>query len=187
MEHDRDDTGGPPSGGDATTVQGNESGAVRVLIGAEERSSTLGEGSAEGGGEGRARVMPMHSTKAIEGVAITIVSDTTSEGGMVAVVEENRGDVVMEERRTVGVSTGGGDVSTTDEPQAEEGSIEGDTVMVIEMEIGGLDVGVEHRAMEERGTLASAILPEFPFTPLDMPIETENREVEDEHAKIVAS
>ncbi|KAG5544275.1 hypothetical protein RHGRI_016881 [Rhododendron griersonianum] len=40
--------------------------------------------------------------------------------------------------------------------------------------------------MEERGTPASAVLPEFPFTPLDTPIETENREVEAEDAEAVA-
>ncbi|KAG5553075.1 hypothetical protein RHGRI_011065 [Rhododendron griersonianum] len=179
----------------------------------------------------------MDSTEIVEGFVIsttsvgTTVSDTTSKG--------DTGDIVMEERRTVEgdhctmeVSAGGGDVSTTDEPRTEEGSIGGDTVMgehrmaeedhrtveepigggsidltastpvtpagfvastpitpagsVVEMEIGGLDVSVERRAMEERGTPASAILPELPFTPLDTPTETENREVEDEDAEAVA-
>ncbi|KAF7143918.1 hypothetical protein RHSIM_Rhsim05G0118800 [Rhododendron simsii] len=40
--------------------------------------------------------------------------------------------------------------------------------------------------MEERGTPASATPPEFPFTPSDIPIETESRGGEDEDAEAVA-
>ncbi|KAF7123869.1 hypothetical protein RHSIM_Rhsim12G0096500 [Rhododendron simsii] len=241
MERDGDNTGEAPTGGDGTAVRGTEPDAVTVPIGAEESSAILGEGpiaTAEGGGGGRATVAPMDSTDAIEGFVISTARDgataggTPIEGGSVATVEE---DIVMEECRTVEVSTGGG-TTVMDEHcvlEKEHRTVEistsgGDTVVsehrtadgehhtveeptegssmglsmsmpatpastpftsagsVIEMEIGGLDVSVERRAMEERGTSASATPPEFPFTPSDTPIETESRWGEDEDAEAVA-
>ncbi|KAF7133116.1 hypothetical protein RHSIM_Rhsim09G0078100 [Rhododendron simsii] len=117
------------------------------------------------------------------------------------VEEENRtvdalagGDTVMGEcrtaegeRRTVEESTEGGSIgSAASVPATPAGTPFTPAGSVIEMEIGGLDVSVEHRAMEERGTPASATPPEFPFTPLDMPTETESKGVEDEDAEAVA-
>lgn len=57
---------------------------------------------------------------------------------------------------------------------------------IVDMEIGGLDVSVERRAMEERGAPASAVLHEFIFTPMDMPTEAEGGGIEDEDAEAIA-
>ncbi|KAF7153360.1 hypothetical protein RHSIM_Rhsim01G0084500 [Rhododendron simsii] len=210
MEREGDNTGEAPSGGDGAVVRATEPGAVvvPVPVGAEEIGSSLGEGpvsTVESGGDGdgdgndRAVVMPMDRTEAIEGFVISTasdgaaVSDLTSKGGSVATVEENTGDVRMEECRTVE-----GECRTVEEESrtVEVSAGGGDTVMgechttererLIEMEIGGLDVSMERRAMEERGTLASATPPEFPFTPSDMPIETESKGAEDEDVEAVA-
>ncbi|KAG5544274.1 hypothetical protein RHGRI_016880 [Rhododendron griersonianum] len=113
----------------------------------------------------------MHSTEAIEGFAITTVGDTTSRGGTV-VVGQDTGDIVMEERRTVEASTGGGDVSTTDEPRTEEGSIGGDTVMGEPR-----TAEEEHRTVKGPNGGGSAVLIDLnasmPVTPTDSVVEME--------------
>ncbi|KAF7130486.1 hypothetical protein RHSIM_Rhsim10G0115000 [Rhododendron simsii] len=135
------------------------------------------------------------------------VETTAGEGD--TVIEEHRAG--EEEYRTVEVSTGGGDTvmgehrAVEEEHRTVEEPTEGGSMgfaasvpttpastpftpagSVIEMEIGGLDVSVERRAMEERGTPASATSSEFPFTPSDTPIETESRGGEDEDTEAAA-
>ncbi|KAF7127686.1 hypothetical protein RHSIM_Rhsim11G0006300 [Rhododendron simsii] len=144
-----------------------------------------------------------HRTVEVESRTVEI----TAAGGE-TITGEHR--AVEEEHRTVEVSTGGSDTVMGEHRTAEgehhtveertEGSSKGSAASVpatpagtpftpagsvIEMEIGGLDVSVERRAMEERGTPASATPLEFPFTPSDTPIETESRGGEDEDAEAV--
>ncbi|KAF7143322.1 hypothetical protein RHSIM_Rhsim05G0118700 [Rhododendron simsii] len=119
MERDRDDGIGVPSGGDGTVVRATEPGSVP--IGAEEVSSSLGEGpviTAEGGGDGGAAVTPMDSTQTVEGFVIT----TTGVGDALAA-----GDTMMDEcrtvegeSRTVEVSTGGNDTIMGEHRAVEE-------------------------------------------------------------------
>ncbi|KAF7138681.1 hypothetical protein RHSIM_Rhsim07G0165000 [Rhododendron simsii] len=203
MEHDGDNAGEAPTGGDGTAVRGTEPGAVIVPIGAEEIGLTLGEGLVaivEGGSDGEAMVTPMDSTEAIEGFLII----TSSVGDATVAVAQNIGDTLMEEcrmvedeSRTVEVSVGRGDIVMGEHRTIEGEHPAGTPVTpasvpftaagsVIEMEIGGLDVSVERRAMEERRTPASATPPEFPFTPSDTPIETESKGAEDEDTEAVA-
>ncbi|KAF7140321.1 hypothetical protein RHSIM_Rhsim06G0103700 [Rhododendron simsii] len=143
----------------------------------------------------------------IEGGSVATVEEDI---GVAAMEECRTGEVEHLEHRTVEVSIGDGDTVMGEHRMAEgehrtveeptEGSSRGSAASVpatptgtpftpagsvIEMEIGGLDVSVERRAMEEKGTPASATPPEFPFTPSDTPIETESRGGEDEDAEAV--
>ncbi|KAF7112388.1 hypothetical protein RHSIM_RhsimUnG0233900 [Rhododendron simsii] len=145
-----------------------------------------------------------HCTVEVESrtVEITAAGGETITGEHRAIEEEHRtvevstvgGDTVMGEHRTAE-----GEHRTVEEPT--EGSSMGSAASVpatpagtpftpagsvIEMEIGGLDVSVERRAMEEKGTPASTTPPEFPFTPSDTPTEMESRGDEDEDAEAVA-
>ncbi|KAF7139963.1 hypothetical protein RHSIM_Rhsim06G0110900 [Rhododendron simsii] len=108
-----------------------------------------------------------------------------STGGNDSVMGEHR--TVEEERRTVDEPNEGGSLGLAMGTPATPASTPFTPAgSVIEMEIGGLDVSVERRAMEERGMPTSATPPEFPFTPSDTPIETESRVGEDEDAEAVA-
>ncbi|KAF7130684.1 hypothetical protein RHSIM_Rhsim10G0124400 [Rhododendron simsii] len=192
IECDGDNMGETPSGGDGAAARETEPGAATVPISAEEIGVSLGEGPVamvEGGGDGGAAVTPMDSAETIEGFVMSPVSDSTSKGGTVEVVEVSTsgGDTVMGVHRTVEESIGGGSINLAASVPMTPASTPFTPVgSVIEMEIGGLDVSVERRAMEERGTLASATPHEFPFTPSDTPIETESKGAKDEDAEAVA-
>ncbi|KAI8559288.1 hypothetical protein RHMOL_Rhmol04G0160100 [Rhododendron molle] len=109
-----------------------------------------------------------------------------------------KGDTVMsehhtteEEHRTVEGPIGGGSIRLVASTPATPASLVVGTPVTstgsaVDMEIRGLDVSVKRRVMEERGTSASAVLHEFPFTPMDMPTEAEGGGVEDEDAEAIA-